>query len=152
MAIPLSRFQKFIANSVISAINARVELMKASPVPIKTGAFVLKLDGQLIDDLGGAGWNEIERVVTSVNPGSDVVTVVTDPASVTVTETIPETTSTTDSAFDSETAAESVQKYSVNTSNQNSSDTATDQARDSSVQVAEQEHGRGVETTTKYTD
>ena len=137
---------------MLNAFNAKVELMKTEPAPIKTGKFKLVLTGQLIDDIGGDGWNEIERETLNINPGATVVTVVTEPDSTTDTITAPETTRTTDYGSDSETAAETTQKSDANTSSQTSSDTGSEQSSDSSTQVAEQEHGRGVETTTEYTD
>jgi hypothetical protein len=150
MAIPLSRFQAFISNAVLNAFNAKVELMKTEPAPIKTGKFKLALSGQLIDDLGGLGWNEIEREALTINPGAVVVTVVNDPDSVTTTETLPETTRTTDYGTDSETAEESSQKDSEDKSVQTTTDSGQERTDDASVQVAEQAHGRGVRTTTEY--
>ena len=152
MAIPLSRLQAFISNAVLNAFNAKVELMKTEPAPIKTGKFKLVLTGQLIDDIGGDGWNEIERETLNINPGATVVTVVTEPDSTTDTITAPETTRTTDYGSDSETAAETTQKSDANTSSQTSSDSGSEQALDSSNQVTQQEHGRRVKTTTQYTD
>lgn len=152
MAIPLTRLKDFIANAVLHAFNAKVDLMNTAPVPIKTGKFKLTLSGVLVDDLGGAGWNEIERITNSINPGATVVTTQTEPESTTVTQTDPEVTTTVESGTDIETATDRAQRAESGSSWQQSNDTSTEQAEDTQTQRTDQEFGKEMETKNYYSE
>ena len=152
MAIPLTRLKDFIANAVLHAFNAKVDLMNTAPVPIKTGKFKLTLSGVLVDDLGGAGWNEIERITNSINPGATVVTTQTEPESTTVTQTDPEVTTTVESGTDIETATDRAQRAESGSSWQQSNDTSTEQAVDTQTQRTDQEFGKTMETKNYYSE
>lgn len=152
MAIPLTRLKDFIANAVLHAFNAKVDLMNTAPVPIKTGKFKLTLSGVLVDDLGGAGWNEIERITNSINPGATVVTTQTEPESTTVTQTDPEVTTTVESGTDIETATDRAQRAESGSSWQQSNDTSTEQAEDTQTQRTDHEFGKTMEIENDYTE
>lgn len=152
MAIPLTRLKDFIANAVLHAFNAKVDLMNTAPVPIKTGKFKLTLSGVLVDDLGGAGWNEIERITNSINPGATVVTTQTEPESTTVTQTDPEVTTTVESGTDIETATDRAQRAESGSSWQQSNDTSTEQAEDTQTQRTDQDFGKEMEIKNDYSE
>ena len=152
MAIPLTRLKDFIANAVLHAFNAKVDLMNTAPVPIKTGKFKLTLSGVLVDDLGGAGWNEIERITNSINPGATVVTTQTEPESTTVTQTDPEITTTVESGTDIETATDHAQRAESGSSSQRSNDTSTEQSKDTQTQRTDQDFGKEMETKNDYSE
>lgn len=150
MAIPLSRFQKFLTNAVISAVNARITLMQTEDVPIKTSAFTLNLSGEIIDDVGGVGWNEIERITKNNSPETIVETVVVDPASETVTSTDPEHTITTQKSSDNEKAISEGENTASESSSQKSTDIAKEKSNDTGKQVTQQEFGKKSKTTNQY--
>lgn len=152
MAIPLTRLKDFIANAVLHAFNAKVDLMNTAPVPIKTGKFKLTLSGVLVDDLGGKGWNEIERITNSVNPGATVVTTQTEPESTTITQTDPEVTTTVESGTDIETATDRAQRAESGRSSQQSNDTSTEQAADTQTQRTDHEFGKTMLVENDYTE
>lgn len=150
MAIPLSRFRQFVAESVLAAFNAKADLMRAGPVPIPTEEFVLTLSGRLIDDLGGVGINEISRITQTVTPEGTQTTTVTDPGETTITTTLPETTSTSEQGVDSETGTSSESSAAEEESSASSTDSGSESAGENLTDNTQQGFGRRTATENEY--
>lgn len=150
MTIPVSRFRRFIAESVLAAFNAKADLMRSGPVPIPTDDFVLELSGTLVDDMGGVGLNEIVRTTQTVTPEGTVTTTVVDPGETTVTTTLPETTTTDENATDSEVATATEASTASEATQATTSDTGSETAAESMSDDTAQEYGRGITTENTY--
>lgn len=156
-AIPLSRFEKFLARSVVAAYNAKVALMQTktdggNDLPIKTGEFVLTINGTLVDDMGGAGLNEIVRLTRNLTPGSTTTTTANDPVETTVTADEPVETTTAELSADQVAELNSSTRSAEETTKDESSDKTDETGRDETQENAQQAYGRNVETTNEYTE
>jgi hypothetical protein len=150
--IPVSRLARLIAETTLAAVNAKVLLNQATAegggsLPVTTQKFTLTLSGVVVDDLGGDGLGEIQRIQRSITPETITVSRVSDPEEVSITETEPEVTETIDRAKDSDLADNVSESAAAEDSTQNSTDNSSDRATDSQSSESTQTHGREVLTT-----
>ena len=150
VVIPLSRARKMIANLTIAAYNAQVDLFLArtasGALPMLTEDITLNISATIIDDLGGAGFNEISRLQKSTTPKTVQVTENISPEEVNTTVVSPEIAVSESEDTGLDVGDEVGTTGASESSTQTSTDLGTQTSTETGTEQATQQYGREVRT------
>jgi hypothetical protein len=152
VVIPLSRARKMIANLTVAAYNAQVDLFLArtasGALPMLTEDITLNISATIIDDLGGAGFNEISRLQKSTTPKTTQVTENISPEEISTTVVAPEVALTESEDTGTDVGDETGTTAARENNSQQSNENNNDRSNENNNETATQQYGRSVRTDT----
>ena len=141
-----------IANLTIAAYNAQVDLFLArtasGALPMLTEDITLNISATIIDDLGGAGFNEISRLQKSTTPKTTQVTENISPEEISTTVVAPEVAFTESEDTGTDRGDEVGTTGASESNSQQSTDRSDDRSDERSNEQSSQGYGREVRTDT----
>lgn len=141
-----------IANLTVAAYNAQVDLFLArtasGALPMLTEDITLNISATIIDDLGGAGFNEISRLQKSTTPKTTQVTENISPEEISTTVVAPEVALTESEDTGTDVGDETGTTAARENNSQQSNENNNDRSNENNNETATQQYGRSVRTDT----